>query len=101
MNDNNDIINMIAEFKKAGWIMAILGGLGMLARLILIDEEYDFFIWLRKIIAGGITGVLVYLALYNLTIDPLYKSVICSISGSIAPELLELIRNKIKFLKSK
>jgi len=101
MNNNNDIVSMIQEFKKGGWIMAVLGSLGMLARLILIDEKYDFFIWLRKVIAGGITGVIVYFALYGSSLEPIYKSVICSISGSIAPELFEWIRNKVKFLKTK
>ena len=100
MNNENDIVTMLEEFKKGGWIMAILGSLGMLARLILIDEEYNFFIWLRKIIAGGITGVIVYFALYGTTIEPIYKSVICSISGSVAPELFKIVRDKIKSLKN-
>ena len=91
-----DIIGAIQDFKKGGWVIALLGSLGMLARLILTDEKYSFFIWLRKIIAGGIVGVLAYFALYGTEIDPLYKSVIYSISGSLAPEIWEFIKNKIK-----
>lgn len=81
--------------------MAILGGLGMLARLILTNEKYSTVIWTRKIIAGGIVGVISYLALKNLDIDPIYKSVLCSIAGSMSPELFDFVRRKfINKLKS-
>lgn len=68
----------------------------MFARLVITNEKYSFFVWLRKIIAGGITGVITYFALYGTDIDPLYKSVIYSISGSIAPEIWDYLRRRIK-----
>lgn len=92
---NQDLNNMMEELRSGGWIMAILGGIGMLARLILTNEEYSFVIWIRKIIAGGIVGVLVYFALYGADILPIYKSVLCSISGSIAPELFDWARRTV------
>lgn len=91
-----DFANAIQDFKRGGWVIALLGCLGMLARLILTNEEYKFFVWLRKIVAGGIVGVLAYFALYGTDIDPLYKSVIYSISGSVAPEAWILIKSKFK-----
>lgn len=93
--DDPTLMAMVDEFKRGGWIMAILGGLGMLARLILTNEEYSLAIWTRKILAGGIIGVLVYFALYGMDILPIYKSVLCSISGSIAPELFEWARKSL------
>lgn len=93
--DDQSINALVEEFKKGGWIMAVLGGLGMLARLILTNERYSFFIWLRKIIAGGIVGVLAYFAMYGMDVAEIYKSVICSICGSIAPELFEFIRKRV------
>jgi len=91
-----DLAGAIQEFKKGGWVIALLGSLGMLARLILSKEKYSFLPWLRKIIAGGIVGVLAYFALYGTNIDPLYKSVIYSISGSLAPELWTFVLKKLK-----
>ena len=101
MNQDDQSLNvMLDELKTGGWIMAILGGIGMLARLILTNEEYSFVTWTRKIIAGGIVGVLAYFALNDTSLLPIYKSVLCSISGSIAPELFELVRKTfIKKLK--
>lgn len=99
---NDDSLNQLTEeLRKGGWVMAILGGLGMLARLILTNEKYSAAIWCRKVIAGGIIGVISYLALLNLTIDPIYKSVIVSIAGSMAPEVFDSVRKRfISKLKS-
>lgn len=93
--DDQSINALVEEFKKGGWIMAVLGGLGMLARLILTNERYSFFIWMRKIVAGGIVGVLAYFAMYGMDIADIYKSVLCSIAGSIAQELFELTRKMV------
>lgn len=97
MNSSDpDLIGAIQDFKKGGWVIMLLGGLGMLARLILTEEKYSFIVWLRKIIAGGIVGVLCYFALYGADIAPIYKSVIYSISGSLAPEMWDFVKRKFK-----
>ena len=97
--DDQSITVIINEFKRGGWVVGILGGLGALARLILTNEDYKFWIWFRKVIAGVIVGVMVYFAIYFADIEPLYKSIIFSVSGSFAPELFDFIRLKIKKAK--
>lgn len=92
--DDPTLQSVVEEFKKTGWVMAVLGGLGMLARLILTNEKYNTIIWSRKIIAGGIVGVLCYFGLYDTEVAPLYRSVLCSVAGSIAPELFDYLRRK-------
>ncbi len=92
MNDMSDIAE---EFKKTGWLFAILGGLGMLARLILTDEKYNSIRWIRMVIAGSIVGVICYFSIYRMDIDPFYKSVLSCVSGSFAPEMFEWMRKKI------
>lgn len=96
MSTEPDIASAISDFKKVGWLIGLLGALGMLARLIITEEEYSLFVWIRKIIAGAIVGILAYFALYGTDIAPIYKSVIYSMSGSIAPEIWEFVRRKIK-----
>jgi hypothetical protein len=91
---NNDYEELIVAFKKAGWIMAILGGLGMLMRLIFTNERFVMSIWTKKIVAASIVGLLVFFSLHEIDLDEVYKSVICSISGSFAPELFDFVRNK-------
>lgn len=91
-----DLAGALNDFKKGGWVIGMLGAMGMFARLVFTEEEYSFFVWVRKIIAGGIVGVLAYFMLYGTSIDPLYKSVIYSISGSIAPEIWEFVKKRFK-----
>lgn len=101
MQDDDSLRQLTEELRKGGWVMAILGAMGMLARLILTNEKYSTIIWTRKILAGGIVGVISYLSLLNLDIDPIYKSVLSSIAGSMSPELFDFVRRKfITKLKS-
>lgn len=94
MNDNESYGGLVEAFKKAGWLMGVLAGLGMLVRLIFTNEKFVKSIWTKKIIGATIVGVLVYFTLHQVDIDEMYKSVICSISGSFAPELFEFVRSK-------
>lgn len=92
--NTNDFNSTVEEFKKTGWLFALLGGAGMFARLILTDEKYNTTRWFRMVMAGAIVGVICYFSLHQTDLDPFYKSVMCSISGSIAPELFNWMRKK-------
>jgi hypothetical protein len=84
----------IEEFKKTGWVFGVLGGAGMLARLILTDEKYQAMKWIRMVVAGAIVGIICYFSIYKSDIDPFYKSVMSAVSGSLAPELFNWLRTK-------
>jgi hypothetical protein len=94
MNDDQSLQVVIEEFKKTGWVTAIIGAIGALASLLLSDEKYHAIRWFRKIVAGAIVGVLCYFAMYNMDIDPFYKSVMFSISGAFASDIMEWVRTK-------
>jgi len=66
----------------------------MLARLILTDEKYNTTRWIRMVVAGTIVGVICYFSIHQTDIDPFYKTVICSVSGSLAPEMFNWLRGK-------
>jgi hypothetical protein len=57
--------------------------------MIFDDEKRPLVVWIKKIFAGAIAGVLMYFALHGTTLDPLYKSILYSVSGAISPELFE------------
>ena len=82
------------EFKKGGWIVAVLGALGAFARLVISEEKWQAIVWIRQMIAGAIVGVLVYFAINHSDIDAMYKSVIYSSSGALAPNIFEWIKKK-------
>lgn len=91
-----DFAAAAADFKKGGWIVAILGAAGMLASMMLSDKSFTLKVIIKKMIGGGIVGVICYFALHGQQIDPLYKAVICAASGCVAPELVNMARKLVK-----
>ena len=94
MSDQDSYSQIVAEFKRAGWLMGILGAAGMIARLVFTNEKFAALVWGRKVFAAAIVGIIVHFALYEMDISEMYKSVICAISGSFAPEVFEAVRSK-------
>jgi len=89
-----DFARAAEEFKRGGWVVSLLGGAGMLARMLLNDESHPVIYYARKVIAGAIVGVIVYFALYGTDISGLNKSIIMSTAGAGAPEIMENIRKR-------
>lgn len=101
MSADPDFLQAAADFKKGGWVVSLLGIAGALIRLLVSDKKSHWLIWTKHAIAGGLTGVVVYFALHGSTIDPLYKSVILSSCGAVAPRLFELADKKVRSWISK
>lgn len=88
------IIETAEDFKKGGWIVAVLGALGAVARLIITEEKWQAIIWIRKALAGAIVGTLIYFAINSAPIDSLYKGIIYASCGALAPDIFEWIKRK-------
>lgn len=88
------IIETANEFKRGGWIVAVLGALGAIARLIITEEKFYWIIWVRKALAGAIVGTLVYFAINQIPMDAMYKGIIYSSAGALAPDIFESIKRK-------
>jgi hypothetical protein len=91
-----DFAQAAADFKRGGWIVAMLGMAGAAVRLLLSENRYKWVFWVKHGVAGGLVGVIMYFALHGANIDPLYKSVILSSCGAVAPRLFELIDLKVR-----
>lgn len=91
-----DLAQAADDFRKGGWVIALLGVAGALIRLLLSEREHHWVVWVKHAIAGGLTGIVVYFALHGANIDPLYKSVILSSCGAMTPRLFELLDAKIR-----
>jgi hypothetical protein len=96
-----DFGNAIEDFRKGGWIVVVLGMLGVFARVLLAKSPPTLIEVIKKVTAGGITGVLAYFALHGTSIDLLYKSIICSTAGAFAPELFGMILDRATALFKK
>lgn len=82
------------EFKRGGWVVAVLGALGAFARLVISEEKFKPIIWVRKVIAGSIVGTLCYFGINGSGLDPMLKSIIYASAGSLAPDIFEWIKHK-------
>jgi hypothetical protein len=89
------------DFKRGGWIVSLLGGAGMLARMLITDQSSKAIIWIRKILAAGIIGVITYFALHGVEIAGIYKALILAFSGMASPEVVELVVSKVNNAKDK
>lgn len=89
------LMDTAQEFKKGGWIVAVLGALGAVARLIITEQRFRAIIWIRKGIAGAIVGTLVYFAVEPSGLDALYKGIIYASSGALAPDIFEWAKSKV------
>lgn len=89
------LMDTAEEFKKGGWIVAVLGALGAVARLIITDERFAFIKWIRKALAGAIVGTLVYFAVNPMTLDAMYKGIIYASAGALAPDIFEWAKRKV------
>jgi hypothetical protein len=82
------------DLKDSGWLMAALGAMGALLRLLISDEEHDWVVWVRRIMAGAIIGIIAYFAVHGL-VPPIYEAVIYSVCGTFAPEVVEVVRRRV------
>jgi len=90
-----NLIDTAQEFKRGGWIVAVLGALGAIARLIITEERFFWVVWVRKALAGAIVGTLVYFAINHTEMDAMYKSIVYSSAGALAPDIFEWLKRKI------
>jgi hypothetical protein len=99
MNPEPNLTKTLEELKDGGWIVAVLGALGALCRLLISDESYPLLIWVRRIAAGGILGVVSYFALHGL-VEPIYEACTHCIIGAFSQEMLKLLQDRVKKLKA-
>jgi hypothetical protein len=90
-----DFAQAFAEFKRGGWLVSLLGLAGAAARWMITDSENTIWRLIRVSVAGSIVGVISFFALYGQDIPEIYKSIIMTTSGAMAPELMFLISRKI------
>jgi len=90
-----NLIDTAQEFKKGGWIVAVLGALGAIARLIITEERFFWVVWVRKALAGAIVGTLVYFAINHTELDAMYKGIVYSSAGALAPDIFEWLKRKV------
>lgn len=86
------------DLKDSGWLMAALGAMGALLRLLISDEEHSWLVWVRRTMAGALIGIICYFVVHGL-VAPIYEAVIYAVAGTFAPEVVELARRRVLRIK--
>ena len=97
MNDKN----LLQEFFAGGWLVAIIGAAGMVARLLSSDDKTTLKEQIKKIVTAAICSIIVWFLLENVELSSLTKAVVYGITGVISPEILKgLTRLAQQFAKN-
>lgn len=84
--------DIIEAFKDGGWIAALIGLGGMIARLLL--KPLKGMTWgkaLSHSTAAAIISLLVWYVIHESTLSEPVKAVILGLSGMAAPELMDVV----------
>lgn len=86
MADHKDLLK---EFLTGGWLVAIIGAAGMVARLLSDDTKITIKEQIKKVVIAALCSVVVWFLLENIDISSLTKAVIYGTTGVISPEILQ------------
>jgi len=85
----SDEKNLIREFLTGGWIVAAIGGLGMLARSLLDGIERSHLEHFKRIVAASICATIAWFILEQVEVSSLTKAISYGVVGVFSPEILQ------------
>lgn len=85
MSDEKKILQ---EFITGGWIVSIIGGIGMTVRLLLEGKRMCFIESIKKIVAAILCSTIAWFVLEQIEISSLYKAMSYGIIGVVSPEIV-------------
>ncbi len=86
MADDKDLIK---EFLTGGWIVAVVGALGMLARSLLDGVERSHLEHFKRILAAAICSTIAWFVLEQVEVSSLTKAISYGVVGVVSPEILQ------------
>jgi len=81
--------DILAEFLRGGWIVALIGALGMLARTFMDGVKRSCIEQIKRIIAAAICATIAWFILEQVEVSSLTKAISYGITGVISPEILQ------------
>lgn len=80
--------SLLKEFINGGWVIPLIGGLAMLARLLSSQAEMAVLDQLKKIFSAAIAAGIAWFVLEQTDIPSLYKAITYGVIGVISPEII-------------
>jgi uncharacterized protein (DUF697 family) len=85
----NKLEDIIPEFIKGGWIVTLIGASGMVARLVVSEEENNLQSVIKNIVAAMIASTIAWFILEQFEINSMIKAITYGLVGLNSPELLK------------
>lgn len=98
MSDEKQILR---EFITGGWIVSIVGGLGMALRLLLEGKKMSLMEQIKRIIAAILCSTIAWFILEQIEVSSLVKAISYGIVGVISPEIIAAIISLAKKISKK
>lgn len=80
--------SLIKEFLNEGWLIPLMGAVGMIARILTSNTRSTFYEQLKKIITAAIASGIAWFILEQTDISSLYKAITYGVIGVISPEII-------------
>ena len=85
----DNLEEFIPKFIKGGWIVTLIGAAGMIARLVVSEEESNTSSVLKNILAAMIASSIAWFILEQFEINSMFKALAYGLVGLNSPELLK------------
>jgi len=97
----SDEKNLLREFLTGGWIVTVVGALGMLARNILDGVERSHVEHFKRIVAAAICSTIAWFILEQVEVSSLTKAISYGTIGVVSPEILQGVTTLAKKVAKK
>lgn len=85
----DNLEGFIPKFLKGGWIVTLIGGTGMIARLVVSEEETPLNKVIRNIAAAMIASCISWFIMEQFEVNSMFKAIMYGLVGLNSPEILK------------
>lgn len=85
----NNLEEFIPKFIKGGWIVALIGASGMIARLVVSEEDTPMNQVVRNIAAAMIASSISWFIMEQFEMNSMLKAILYGLVGLNSPEILK------------
>jgi len=79
---------LLKEFVEGGWIITLIGGAAMIARILTMGNKIGFVEQVKKIFVASISATIAWFILEQTDFPSLYKAITYGIIGVVSPEVI-------------
>jgi hypothetical protein len=80
--------SLIREFVNGGWVVPLVGALGMIARLMISPTKHSLLMFSRKVLSAAIASGIAWFVLDGAPFSDFVKAICYGVVGVVSPEVI-------------